>query len=41
MRNFVDRDEQYKTELNEKLQIAENNSLIQVYAEDLSGTIAN
>ncbi|KAL6192064.1 hypothetical protein ACLB2K_038451 [Fragaria x ananassa] len=29
MRNFVDRDEQYKTELNEKLQIAENNSLIQ------------
>ncbi|KAL6186160.1 hypothetical protein ACLB2K_042281 [Fragaria x ananassa] len=41
MRNFVDRDEQYKTELNEKLKIAENNSLIQVYAEDLSGTMAN
>ncbi|PRQ39646.1 putative GTP diphosphokinase [Rosa chinensis] len=41
MRNFEDRDEQYKTELNEKLQIAENNSLIQVYAEDLSGSIAN
>ncbi|XP_061991665.1 probable GTP diphosphokinase CRSH, chloroplastic [Rosa rugosa] len=41
MRNFEDRDEQYKTELNEKLQIAENNSLIQVYSEDLSGSIAN
>ncbi|XP_050372679.1 probable GTP diphosphokinase CRSH, chloroplastic isoform X2 [Argentina anserina] len=41
MRNFEDRDQQYKTELNDKLQIAENNSLIQVYTEDLSGSTAN
>lgn len=41
MRNFEDTDEQYKSELNEKLQIADNSSLIQVNAEDLNSSIAN
>ncbi|XP_009353432.1 probable GTP diphosphokinase CRSH, chloroplastic [Pyrus x bretschneideri] len=36
MRNFEERDEQYKTVLNEKLQIADSSSLIQVSGEDLS-----
>lgn len=36
MRNFEERDEQCKTVLNEKLQIADSGSLIQVSGEDLS-----
>lgn len=36
-----DRDEQFKTKLNEKLQIADKRSLIQVYAEVLSSRLAN
>lgn len=41
MRNFEDKDELYKTVLNEKLQIANSSSLIQVSGEDLSSRLGN
>lgn len=41
MRNFEDEDEPYKTVLNEKLQIADSSSLIQVSGEDLSSRLGN
>ncbi|PQQ00248.1 putative GTP diphosphokinase CRSH chloroplastic [Prunus yedoensis var. nudiflora] len=41
MRNFEDEDELCKAVLNEKLQIADSGSLIQVSAEDLSSRLGN
>ncbi|BFG14796.1 hypothetical protein CerSpe_010700 [Prunus speciosa] len=41
MRNFEDEDELCKTVLNEKLQIADSGSLIQVSGEDLSSRLGN
>ncbi|CAB4266304.1 unnamed protein product [Prunus armeniaca] len=41
MRNFEDKDELYKAVLNEKLQIADSSSLIQVSGEDLSRRLGN
>ncbi|KAJ4721889.1 Ca2+-activated RelA/spot-like [Melia azedarach] len=41
MRNLEDRDEEYRTVLNEKLQMADNSSLIQVYREELGNRLAS
>lgn len=34
MRGLEDRDDQFKTMLNEKLQITDNSSIIQIYNEE-------
>lgn len=41
MRNLEDKDDQYRTTLNEKLQMADNSGLIQVYSKELGDRLAN
>ncbi|KAK9287773.1 hypothetical protein L1049_016213 [Liquidambar formosana] len=40
MRNLEDRDDQYKTMLGEKLQMADSSGLIQVYRKELGNRLA-
>lgn len=40
MRNLEDRDNQYKTLLNKKLQMVDGNSLIHVYRKELGDRLA-
>lgn len=40
MRNLDDKDDEYKTMLNEKLQMDDNSGLIQVYSKELSNRLA-
>ncbi|XP_021291049.1 probable GTP diphosphokinase CRSH, chloroplastic isoform X2 [Herrania umbratica] len=41
MRNLEDRDVQYKTMLNDKLQVADNSGLIQVYSKEFGDRLVN
>lgn len=40
MRNLEDRDDQYKTLMNEKLQLVDGSGLIQVYRKELGDRLA-
>jgi GTP pyrophosphokinase len=40
MRNLDDKDDEYKTMLNEKLQMDDNSGLIQVYSKELGNRLA-
>lgn len=40
MRNLEDRDQEYKNLLNEKLQVVDGSSLIQVYRKELGDKLA-
>jgi GTP pyrophosphokinase len=40
MRNLDDKDDEYKTILNEKLQMDDNSGLIQVYSKELGNRLA-
>lgn len=40
MRNLEDRDDQYSTMLNEKLQMAESNVQIQAYRQEIGDRLA-
>lgn len=40
MRNLEDRDDQYRTMLNEKLHMAESNGQIQVYRKEIDDRLA-
>lgn len=40
MRNLEDRDDQYKNMLDEKLHLADNSGLIQLYREELGNRLA-
>ena len=41
MLNLEDKDDEYKTKLNEKLQMRDNSGLIQLYSEELVNRLAN
>lgn len=41
MLNLEDKDDEYKTKLNEKLQMGDNSGLIQLYSEELVNRLAN
>lgn len=41
MRALEDRDDEYKTMLNEKLKMAEDSGLIKVYGQELGNKLAN
>ncbi|KAK4855617.1 hypothetical protein QYF36_009087 [Acer negundo] len=41
MRNLEDRDDQYKSMLNEKIQMSDDSGLIQVYSKELGSRLAN
>lgn len=41
MRNLEDKDDQYKTILNEKLQMGDNSGLIQVYSKELGNRLTS
>lgn len=41
MRNLEDRDDEYRTMLNEKLQMADDCGLIQVYSKELGNRLAS
>lgn len=41
MRNLEERDVQYKTMMNDKLQLADNSGLIQVYSKEFGDRLAN
>jgi GTP pyrophosphokinase len=41
MRNLEDKDDEYKAMLSEKLQMADNSGLIQVYSKELGNRLAN
>lgn len=40
MRNLEDRDDQYKTMLDEKLHLTDNSGLIQVYRKELGNRLS-
>lgn len=41
MRSLEDSDDQYKSMLNEKLQMSDESGLIQVYSEELGNRLSN
>lgn len=41
MRNLEDRDDEYRTMLNKKLQMADDSGLIQVYSKELGNRLAS
>ena len=41
MRNLEDRDDEYKSMLDEKLQVVEDSGLIQVYSKELGDRLAS